>query len=160
MRSTERISSWTVRCFWLLCTWSKQSWLGHGWSTDFPWSNKKSYLGRHHRIPSGVDRRYCPCTDHRFNGVVPPFIGKDYYCDCRVDRNPQANEFYTTPLWTGKGCTPTNFCCSHSRMPWFCKALPAATTDQMEICDLIYRNRSKSHIGSYEIIDFKDFNTL
>ena len=29
-----------------------------------------------------------------------------------------------------------------------------------EICDLIYRNRSKSHIGSYEIIDFKDFNTL
>ena len=28
------------------------------------------------------------------------------------------------------------------------------------ICDLIYRNRSKSHIGSYEIIDFKDFNTL
>ena len=27
-------------------------------------------------------------------------------------------------------------------------------------CDLIYRNRSKSHIGSYEIIDFKDFNTL
>ena len=28
------------------------------------------------------------------------------------------------------------------------------------ICDWIYGNRSKSHIGSYEIIDFKDFNTL
>ena len=27
-------------------------------------------------------------------------------------------------------------------------------------CDWIYGNRSKSHIGSYEIIDFKDFNTL
>ena len=27
-------------------------------------------------------------------------------------------------------------------------------------CDLIYRNRSKSHIGSYEMIDFKDFDTL
>jgi len=26
--------------------------------------------------------------------------------------------------------------------------------------DWIYGNRSKSHIGSYEIIDFKDFNTL
>jgi len=24
------------------------------------------------------------------------------------------------------------------------------------ICDWIYGNRSKSHIGSYEIIDFKD----
>ena len=24
-------------------------------------------------------------------------------------------------------------------------------------CDWIYGNRSKSHIGSYEMIDFKDF---
>ena len=28
------------------------------------------------------------------------------------------------------------------------------------ICDWIYRNRSKSHIGSYEIINFKDFKAL
>jgi len=28
------------------------------------------------------------------------------------------------------------------------------------ICDWIYGNRSKSHIGSYEIIDFKDFKTV
>ena len=28
------------------------------------------------------------------------------------------------------------------------------------ICDWIYGNHSKSHIGSYEIIDFKDFNAL
>ena len=27
-------------------------------------------------------------------------------------------------------------------------------------CDWIYGNRSKSHIGNYEIIDFKDFNAL
>ena len=27
-------------------------------------------------------------------------------------------------------------------------------------CDWIYGNRSKSHIGSYEIIDFEDFNIL
>jgi len=27
------------------------------------------------------------------------------------------------------------------------------------ICDWIYGNQSESHIGSYEIIDFKDFNT-
>ena len=26
------------------------------------------------------------------------------------------------------------------------------------ICDWIYGNRSKSHIGSYEIINFKDYN--
>ena len=28
------------------------------------------------------------------------------------------------------------------------------------MCDWIYGNRFKLHIGSYEIIDFKDFNTL
>jgi len=28
------------------------------------------------------------------------------------------------------------------------------------ICDWIYGNRSKLHIGSYDIIDFKDFDTL
>jgi len=27
-------------------------------------------------------------------------------------------------------------------------------------CDWINRNHSKSHIGSYEIIDFKDFKAL
>jgi len=27
-------------------------------------------------------------------------------------------------------------------------------------CGWIYGNRSKLHIGSYEIIDFKDFNAL
>jgi len=27
-------------------------------------------------------------------------------------------------------------------------------------CDCIYENRSKLHIGSYEIIDFKDFKAL
>ena len=35
-----------------------------------------------------------------------------------------------------------------------------ASASVNHICDWIYGNRSKSHIGSYEIIDFKDFNTL
>ena len=42
-------------------------------------------------------------------------------------------QFYTTPLWTGEGCTPPNFCCSHDGMPWFCKTLPVPTTDYIEI---------------------------
>ena len=27
----------------------------------------------------------CPCTDPRYNGIVPPFIGNDYYCDSGVE---------------------------------------------------------------------------
>ena len=76
---------------------------------------------------------YCPCTGPRFNGIVPPFIGNDYYCDSGVDSNPKPGKFYTTPLWTGEGCTPPNFYCSHSGMPWFCKTLPILTTDCIEI---------------------------
>jgi len=65
--------------------------------------------------------------------LVPPFIGNDYYCDSGVDSNPQRGVFYTTPLWTGKGCTPPNFCCPHSGIPWFCKTLPVPTTDYIEV---------------------------
>ena len=77
--------------------------------------------------------RHCPCTDPRFSGTVPAFIGNDYYCDSAVKRGPVLGKFYTIPLWTGEGCTPPNFCCSHSGMPWFCKTLPIPTTDYIEI---------------------------
>ena len=30
----------------------------------------------------------------------------------------------------------------------------------LHICDWIYGNRSKLHIGSYKTIDFKDFKTI
>ena len=76
---------------------------------------------------------YCPCVDYRYNGTVPSFIGNDYYCDSGVESGPVGGKFYTTPLWTGEGCTPPNFCCSHSGMPWFCKTLPVPTTDYIEI---------------------------
>ena len=76
---------------------------------------------------------YCPCTDSKYNGIVPPFIGNDYYCDSGVESSPVGGQFYTTPLWTGEGCTPPNFCCSHSGIPWFCKTLPVPTTDYIEI---------------------------
>ena len=76
---------------------------------------------------------YCPCTDPKYNGTVPPFIGNDYYCDSGVESRVEPGKFYTTPLWTGEGCTPPNFCCSQSGMPWFCKTLPVPTTDYIEI---------------------------
>ena len=77
--------------------------------------------------------RICPCTSPSFSGVVPPHIGNDYYCDSAVDSNAVSGKLYTTPLWTGEGCTPPNFCCSQSGMPWFCKTLPISTTDYIEI---------------------------
>ena len=43
-----------------------------------------------------------------------------------------AGQFYTTPLWTGEGCSPPD-CCPLSGMPWFCKTLPVPTTDYIEV---------------------------
>ena len=103
--------------------------VSHGHAQSHIWA----YATGNHKKPSGEGNIYCPCADYRFNGVVPSFIGNDYYCDSGVDSNPQGGVFYTTPLWTGKGCTPPNFCCSHSGMPWFCKTLPVPTTDYIEI---------------------------
>jgi len=92
-----------------------------------------AYATGQHRTPSRENNNFCPCADPRFTGVVPAFIGNDYYCDSGVDSDPQHGQFYTSLLWTGKGCTPPNFCCSHSGMPWFCKILPIPTTDHIEV---------------------------
>ena len=75
----------------------------------------------------------CPCAGPQSNGIVPPFIGNDYYCDSGVDSGPKDGEFYATPLWTGEGCIPPNYCCSRSGMPWFCRTLPVPTTDHIEL---------------------------
>ena len=104
--------------------------ISHGKAQKYIWA----YAIGSEKVP--VHFRYhinCPCADPRFSGVIPPFIGNDYYCDSGVDSNPKYGEFYTTPLWTGEGCTPPNYCCSHSGMPWFCKTLPVPTTDYIEI---------------------------
>ena len=103
--------------------------ISHGKTQKHIWA----YATGKEKVPSLITPGICPCTDYRYNGVVPSFIGNDYYCDSGVDSGPEYRKFYTTPLWTGEGCTPPNFCCSHSGMPWFCKTLPVPTTDYIEI---------------------------
>ena len=77
----------------------------------------------------------CPCTktDSTFTGVVPPFIGSDYFCDTG-SRYYFANQWYTAdPLWDGEGCGGSSTCCGFNNPPWFCKDLPQSTTDDIEL---------------------------
>ena len=39
----------------------------------------------------------------------------------------------TDPLWDGKGCGPTNSCCSFNSPPWFARDLSSPTTDNIEM---------------------------
>jgi len=121
--------------------------ISHGNTQKHIWA----YASGLEKAPKIPNNNYCPCASYRFNGIVPSFIGNDYYCDSGVDSNPVRGTFYTTPLWTGKGCTPPNFCCSHSGMPWFCKTLPVPTTDYIEIHNC--HNAPKTENTALEIIE-------
>ena len=79
----------------------------------------------------------CPCTrpELTYTGVVPPFIGLDYFCETG-SRDRYQHMFYPDdPLWDGQGCGGTSTCCSFNNPPWFCKQLPRAqpTTDDIEL---------------------------
>ena len=77
----------------------------------------------------------CPCTrpDLPYTGVVPPFIGQDYFCETG-SRYHHSHIFYTAdPLWDGQGCGSQSTCCSFNTPPWFCKQLPQPTTDDIEL---------------------------
>ena len=75
----------------------------------------------------------CTRTDTPYTGRVPPFIGEDYFCDTG-NRNGWTRQYYLDdPLWDGAGCGPTSTCCEFNTPPWFCKALPQPTTDDIEL---------------------------
>ena len=80
----------------------------------------------------------CPCTNSKshvgFTGLLPPFVGDDYFCETG-SRVGHTNKYYLEdPLWDGQGCGRFSTCCEGSRKPWFCKKLPRYVTDDIEIC--------------------------
>ena len=78
----------------------------------------------------------CPCTrrDPTYTGIVPPFIGQDYFCETGSREKFRYNTFYhDDPLWDGQGCGGNSTCCEFNNPPWFCKQLPQPTTDDIEL---------------------------
>ena len=77
----------------------------------------------------------CPCRGSLFIGVVPPYVGNDYFCEMgSQSSHPNEGIFYhDDPLWDGRGCGPTSSCCSFNSPPWFCKELLQPTTDDIEV---------------------------
>ena len=96
----------------------------------------------------------CPCTTTRFRGVVPPFIGNDYFCDTGSRYN-FVHQFYPEdPLWDGAGCGRTSTCCHFNNPPWFCKQLPQSTSDDIELrlcADGLFNNDEDTAIEQVEI---------
>ena len=76
----------------------------------------------------------CPClhSNAPFVGVIPSFVGEDYYCETGSRTKVQRRYYFDDPLWDGEGCVGVNKCCDRGG-PWFCKQLPQPTQDDIEM---------------------------
>jgi len=83
------------------------------------------------------NKNSCPCTNSKshvpFTGLIPPFVGTDYYCETASRTSFQNRYYLEDPLWDGQGCGRFSSCCDGGRKPWFCKELPMNITDDIEI---------------------------
>ena len=84
-----------------------------------------------------IDHDICACTDTRHNWLytTPSWVGNDYFCD---SGNPgpgfnHGGNYSDDPLWDGQGCPSTSTCCQFNNPPWFCKELPQAIADSIEV---------------------------
>jgi len=82
-----------------------------------------------------VSEYSCPCAGGR---APPTFVGNDYFCESGKPATTSNNILYASdPLWDGQGCGSPP-CCELTSppgvtAPWFCKQLPQATTDDIEV---------------------------
>ena len=81
------------------------------------------------------DDEACPCTrtDREYEGLVPEFIGDDYFCDTGSRSRSEARFYTEDPLWDGGGCGDGSLCCVWRDPPWFCKRLAQSTQDEIEM---------------------------
>ena len=89
--------------------------------------------------PSSYPQWSCPCADRaQALSLIPSFVGNDYFCESANPASTLAlTLFANDPLWNGQGCGAAT-CCELSyppgvTPPWFCKQLPQATTDDIEV---------------------------
>ena len=98
----------------------------HGTPRQHIWTFAAALGESHNNIGS------CPCA---YTGTieVPDFVGQDYFCETGTDTYEHGESYLDDPLWDGQGCRSGNTCCQFNNPPWFCKQLPEATTDDIEV---------------------------
>ena len=94
----------------------------------------------------------CPCTktDAIYTGIVPPFVGQDYFCDTGSEYDAYATQpqfYYQDPLWDGSGCGSTSSCCGFNNPPWFCKQLTQPTIDDIELRACVNANINNEDVA-------------
>ena len=107
----------------------------HGTPQQHVWSFAAAHSEQVQRSLIGTTFS-CPCVNTTADaiGLVPPFIGNNYFCEAGYVRWPWSWGFNSAdPLWDGDGCGPTSHCCTWNNPPWFCRQLSESTTDNIEV---------------------------
>ena len=93
----------------------------------------------------------CPCSG---GTSTPSYVGQDYFCETGNDNTGAvAGVFFDgDPLWDGSNCGSAFACeCTVNSPPWFCKELPQATTDDIEV--RICRDENREEDTPVELIE-------
>ena len=118
----------------------------HVWTFANAW-----YVTTTSRFESG-----CPCMLSNYSEwpyTVPSFVGNNYFCATGSRDSPGKTVLYNNPLWDGVGCTGSNMCCQFNQPPWFCRTLPTATSDDLEvrICADQWTSNENTYISNIEL---------
>ena len=91
----------------------------------------------------------CAC-DHSGDASIPPFVGKDYFCESGYigGSNVPWNRLHPNDtLWDGEDCYSTSTCCFLHNPPYFTKTLSQTTTDDLELRMCLYSSISSDNIA-------------
>ena len=118
----------------------------HVWSFAAAWSE----------IWNGGGPITCRCTNTQNpqsnDFLIPLFVDNDYFCETGTTTAVSGLEFFSDdPLWDGEGCGPTSTCCELNNPPWFCKQLPAPTSDDIEVRLCLGEEESREDIAVEQI---------
>ena len=95
-------------------------------------------------------RDSCPCMNSRsfvaYTGLIPEFIGDDYYCETGSSTSVQNRYYLNDPLWDGEGCGRFSTCCEGERKPWFCKEFPQQISSDIEVRVCVDEPRSHEDV--------------
>ena len=107
-------------------------------------------------VPTEYLTLTCPCTVENSSFTwpysVPEFVGNDYFCDAG-SRNAIFQSWTSSTLWDGAGCGGNGTCCQFNNPPWFCRTLPVATADDLEvrICSDQHTSNENTYIHQMEL---------
>ena len=79
----------------------------------------------------------CPCarTDVPSNGVIPPFVVNEYFCESGTSNiwAVPGVLYVDDALWDGEDCPENSSCCQLNNPPWFCRDLGSEFRNDFEV---------------------------